>query len=54
MKLFVAGEVFDDPEMWSGLSLQRILVLAENKEQAESMVDGLFVIEVRMDKAAIL
>ena len=54
MKLFVAGEVNSDPTQWDGLSLERILVLAENKEQAAGMIDSLAIIEVRMDQAAIL
>jgi len=54
LKLFVAGEVFSDPQKWSGLSDNKVLILAESKEQAKSMVDGLPVVEVEMDKPSIL
>jgi hypothetical protein len=53
MKLFVVGEVFDDPGKWNRLS-ERMLLLAESEEQALSMIDTLTVVEVRMDKPAIL
>ena len=53
MKLFVVGEVFGEPEKWNRLS-DRFLILAESKEQALSMIDTLTVVEVSMDKPAIL
>jgi hypothetical protein len=53
MKLFVAGQVSDNPLEWSDL-LERKLFLAATEGDALKMTDANFVIEVRMDIPAAL
>jgi hypothetical protein len=51
LKLFVVGQITDDPEGWSG---DRIFVVAGSAEEAAAMTDLDSAIEVRMDRPFVL
>ncbi len=53
MKLFVAGTDSPNPEEWT-IWDEVSLLLAENKEQAKTITDKRPIVEVNMDKAALL
>jgi hypothetical protein len=53
MKLFVIGQISSDPDEWDSL-LGLQLILADSREQAETMTDYGSAIEVAIERPAVL